>query len=287
MGNDVATVIADFLRRVPVGQENVLAIADQDLGDGVKGRTVSLQNRELQPEPPKAPERAESPRRAHVFHDALGFAAYLARYGGDDTVVLADAPTERVRAILNEKAEKGFEAVAFQPQKHPLFTPWLAVMGTWLPLRKAIDFLLDNRRMISQPDGKQLARDLSQIKISKKIDRMQGLGTKSINGIMIETTIAGQSKTQAIELPEDLTVDVPMYIGCQPVALSFDLSIDSSEEHGVIIRMSSPDILVKATEQFDQFVEQIRQGMGGKGTIGLGAVMHAGWDYLEQTLEPQ
>ena len=65
----------------------------------------------------------------------------------------------------------------------------------------------------------------------------------------------------------------------QALPILIDVSIESSEDHGVLIRFSSPDILVKAFEQFDQFVRQIVEGRE-LGVVALGAVGHAAWDCL-------
>jgi len=275
-----AAKIADFIREVPPGNENAIELSRETLEDGGKVTVVALQNRILQPEDPTEPELARSPRRAHVLHDAEGLVAYLEKYKTDNTVILADAVAEVVTAIIDEKAAKGFELVTFRPQRHPLFTPWLNMLGAWMPLRKAIDFLLDNRRVIIEPDGKQLARDLSQIKVSKKVEMMQGVGTHSINGVMVETAIEGKKGTSPIELPDEITIEAPMYVGCQAVPLIMDVSIESSTEHGVLIRMASPDILTKAGEQFDQFLRAIKAGLGGDCTVALGSAGHQDWKVL-------
>ena len=272
--------IADFIREVLPGNENAIELSRETLDDGGKVTVIALQNRILQPEPPTEPELARSPKRAHVLHDAEGLVAYLKKYKSADTVILADSVSEVVTAVIDEKAVTGFELVTFKPQQHPLFTPWLAMLGRWMPLRQAVDFLLDNRRVVTEPDGRQLARDLSQIKISKKVEMMQGLGTKSINGIMIETNINGQKGANPLELPEEITIDVPMFIGCQAIPLIFDVSIESSQEHGVQIRMSSPDIRSKATEQFEQFIRAIQAGLGGDCTVALGSAGHQDWKVL-------
>lgn len=278
--SNVSTVLAEFIRRVPKGEENAIDISEHALDDGGTAKVVALQNRVLQPEPPVEPELARSPRRAHVLHDAEGLVAYLEKYKTENTVILADAVAEVVTAVIDEKAATGFEVITFKPQKHPLFTPWLAMLGVWMPLRKAIDFLLDNRRVILEPDGKQLARDLSQIKVSKKVEMMQGVGTKSINGIMVETAIEGKKGQTPIELPDEITIETPMYVGCQAVPLIMDVSIESSTEHGVLIRMASPDILTKAVQQFEFFVEAIETKLAGKCTVALGEAGHAEWKVL-------
>ena len=272
--------LKQLLRDVQEGNETVFDVVKDIMSDGTPKTVLTITNRRVNPEPPEQPKLAISPKRAHAFHDATSFMVYLAKYKTAHTVVLADAVNGWVSAVLDEGAEYGFEVLTFSPKEHPLFTPWLSMLSKWMPLRTAIDFLLDNRRCISDPDGKQLARDLSQIKISQKVERMQGLGTKSINGVMVETNIGGAKKASPMELPEDITINVPMYVGCQPVDMTFDVSIDSHEEHGVLIRFSSPDINAKRAQQFDQFVRQIQTGLGSEVVVGLGSIDHDDWKVL-------
>ena len=61
-------------RQLMPGRETVLDITS----DG-ESRKVSFGSRELQPEPPVAPTRAESDRRSHVFYDVPTAAAYLSQ----------------------------------------------------------------------------------------------------------------------------------------------------------------------------------------------------------------
>jgi hypothetical protein len=280
MEHELTTELASLLRRVGVGEETVFDVANAVNKDGTPRTLLTVVQRRVNPEPPVDPIKAASPRRAHTFHDAGGVVAFLNKYKTANTVILADAVNGRVTIVIDEAAGRGFETLQFVPQLHPLFTPWKAILGRWMPLRAAIDFLLDNRRVIEEPDGKQLARDLSQMKVASNVTRMQGIGTHSINGVMVETVISGHKNSAPMELPEEITVSIPMYIGCQPLDLTFDVSIEASEEHGVLFRMSSPDVAAKAFEAFDQFVRTIQDGLGGECVVALGQVAHTPWDVL-------
>lgn len=272
-----------MLREAAEGEETAFEVLRETLGDGDDAHsqaTVRVQRRRLQPEPPNEPIKAPSPKRAHLFHDAAAMIAYLGKYRTADTVILADAVEGIVSAVIDEKAERGFEVVMFTPQRHPLFTPWLDRLGQWMTMRAAIEFLLDNRRTVIDPDGKQFARDLSQIKVAQKIDWMQGLGTHSINGVMVETTINGKKSSDPVELPEEITIEVPMYVGCDPLPLTFDVSIDFSDKTGVMLRISSPDVRAKACQQFDQFARLIADALNEDCVVGLGSARHAQWEVL-------
>ena len=121
--NTNRTILGDFLRGVEAGNENVIDIKKAVLPDGKDAVVVCLGNRVLQPEPPKAPERAESPRRAHVFHAMGGFCAYLAQYKTPQTVIFADVGEQTFYAVLDDRASQGFEIVTMVPQLHPLGFP--------------------------------------------------------------------------------------------------------------------------------------------------------------------
>jgi len=101
--------VCSFIRDVAEGDEHVLEITQQMLDpngndDGQpKKVTFQMQKRKLQPEPSPLPRRQESPPRGHVFYDTEGFCAYVQKYGGENTVIMADCgqPGHR-RNVLDE-----------------------------------------------------------------------------------------------------------------------------------------------------------------------------------------
>jgi len=275
-------VIEDFIRKVSKGEENALAIAHQDTADG-KVHIVALQNRELQPEPVDPPQRAESDRRMHVFSGIDGFIAYLKKFGDEkNTVVLADPSGEAIFGTLDETAKTGFEVVEFHPVLHPLFAPWAAVLGKALKIQTFVQFLSDNRRAIEVPDGKTLQRSLSQVKVSRKIEMCQGIGKQSINGIMVEQNIGGQTKQDLVELPDEIVISVPIYVGtAKRVTLAIDLNLDANEDDGVIVRLTSADLIEQRVQAFDEFVAAITFDLKDRATVGLGKPRTMEWSYLE------
>jgi hypothetical protein len=272
--------IKDLLRTVQAGNETAFDVVKDVLPDGTPRTLLSVVQRQVNAEQPLPPVKAPSPKRAHVFHGIEGFIAYLKKFGSENTVVLADIGREIVSAVLDEKAANGFEVVFFIPKTHPLFEPWDDIIGQWQPLRSFVDFLTENRRAVSAPIGKDLVRILSQIKVSRKIDLSQGFGRSSINGVMVQMDIAGQSKESLVELPDEITINAPLYISVTAVDLTLDLILDATEKDGVVIKVISSDLVQKRTDAFQEFVNQIEFDLKATCTVGLGDVKNADWAVL-------
>ena len=109
-----------------------------------------MRPRRLQSKPPA--------RAAHVFYDVTGFADYIAKFGSANTVILSSPVEGKMQAILDETSETGFELVTLQAVQHPLFTPWSALFsGEPISIKEFAEFVACNRRVISEPNGKDLA----------------------------------------------------------------------------------------------------------------------------------
>lgn len=274
--------IKDLLRGVLPGNETTFDVARDVLEDGTNKSVLTVIQRRVNPEPPVDPIKAPSPRRSHCFHHLDGFIAYLKRFGGENTVVLADVERETITAILDEQADRGFECVQFTPQIHPLFAPWNAILGKLQRLRTFVDFLAENRRAVTAPIGKDLVRTMSQVKVSRKLDLHQGFGKNSINGVMVELNISGQAKESLVELPDEIVLTVPLYVAMSPVELTLDLTLDATEELGVVVKLTSSDLLEQRTGAFTQFIEKIEFELGSSYTVGLGRPQYAPWDVLRE-----
>ncbi|HUX00599.1 MAG TPA: DUF2303 family protein [Phycisphaerae bacterium] len=272
--------IQDFIRSVQKGQENALEIVREALPDGEGERTVvALQNRQLQPEPPQAPERAESPRRAHVFNEVDGFIRYLQTYGTERTMVLADVQANQISAIIDETADKGFEVVRLKPTLHPELTPWLAILDEEMPVLAFAQHVMKNRRTVAEPDGRDLALLLSQMRCATTVQLKVGRGAKAVNGLMVTTEISGERKTEPVDLPDFIRVEAPLYVGEEPVTFDIDLLV-SSADHGteIVVAASCPDLRRRMTEAFLTWVARLEDIEGI--TAALGKPQHENWDYL-------
>jgi hypothetical protein len=287
--NNAGTVLAEFIRQVREGYENSIAISggvarDADGTPTGEVRVVALQNRKLQPEPPEAPQRAESPRRAHVFHDAAGLAAYLEKYRTESTVVLADVPERAIRVVLDERAADGFEMLHLEPQIHPLFKPWQNLMdrsadGDDIGLKELAEFILLNRRSITAPDGKALAVMFSQVRASTTVTLQQGRGRKAVNGIMMTTEIQGQTSTEPADLPDTITINVPLFVGGFVESLEVDILVSAADGGSrLVATVSSPQVEEAMVRAFEVMVADLKALPGV--TVALGSPAHRGWEYL-------
>lgn len=280
MKNGTETV-NNFLDRLEEGNEHLVEVAREMLDDGKKENiTFALQKRVLQPEPLKPPVRAESPRRAHEFHSVASFVGYLAKNKTTNTVVLADVNGSRIEAVLDESVKNGFERISFKPQLHPLFVPWKAgIINKAVPVRDFAKFLQQNKRTVSDPDVSDLTMLFSQIRASQKITMHKGIGKHSINGLTCELNIVGESKSQELELPEVIKIDVPIYIDTPNCEIEIDILLGASDTE-VFVSCSSSDLDVKRVGAFESMLVQVREIEDV--VVGFGEIAMANWAYLNR-----
>lgn len=284
--------LATLLRAAPEGQETLIEVAQEMLlnvkgeATGEKKITVALQRRKMNEEAPAEPVRAPSPKRRHCFFDIDGFGDYLKRFGGEDTLVLSNPEASMMTVVLDERATDGYELIAFKPQIHPVFRPWenLLNVGKPVPIREFVDFISNNRRIIANPNGRDLLMSLMQVRMSREVELHQGEGSKSLNGILVRTNVTGGgtggSQTSYVDLPETITIKTPIYLGTGITELEIDLIVGGNEQTGVVVRVSAGDLLQKRVEQFELMFNTLR-GLLPKVTLGSGDVNHMAWEYLK------
>ena len=266
--------VADLLRRVTEGQETVFDIEVDEHGS----RKVSFGQRELQPELP-TPTRQESPPRAHVFHTADTLIDYVEKYGDANTVILLDVPAMNGCVVLDDKAEEQFELLPFQPMQHPLFVEWYKMLGTRIDVLTFAEFVMGHRRQIVAPDGREAAMIFSQLQASTKMTVARGQGKAAINGVMVETKIQGKPGEAFVELPESLTVRLPLFVGEPEVEIEIDLLVGSTDT-SIWVSASAAGVLDAQLRAFTAMVDKIRDGLPEM-TVGLGRVGYGAWKYLQ------
>jgi len=275
---DGTEMINDLLKNIQVGKQTLVDVSKKML-DGKESIVFAVENRQVQPEQPQLPPKMESPKRAHVFHDVDGFAGYLAKYKTTDTVVLVDVSSLEVSAVLDERADKGFEVVTFRPVIHPLFEPWNLKLANEEPetLRSFVEFLTQNRRAVISPESKSLILMLSQVKVSRKVTLQRGFGKHSINGLVCEMDIAGQSKSEELAIPDTIKIKTPIFLATDPVEIEIDITIDA-DDHQVYVKCTSSDLLQKQVELFDAMLSKVR--VIPEVVVALGCPEHQDWKYL-------
>jgi hypothetical protein len=296
--------IEELLRKIAEGNETALEVSQELLGEGgANGKKIVLvvQQRKVNPEPPSPAPKAPSPKRLHTFFDAGGFARYLGRFGGADTVILADPAAQSISAVLDEQSAVGFEVVRFEPLVHPLFVPWAKVLDLGspgdedddggpssgsMPLARFVQFIVENRRQIVQPSGRDLGMTLQQVRMSKKVELQQGFGAKSVNGLMVETNItgAGPARTEPVDLPDTIIIRAPLYVATPDREMEIDLSLSADERTGVMVRLVSGDVPVQRVEAFDAILKEIKEALGATMTVGMGKPNHGPWDLVTRSV---
>ena len=272
--------ISDLLRKVTEGQETIFDLLDES--DEVV-KTIEVRRRAVQPEQPveRAIERAKA--RNHVFHDAETFGHYLARESSESaSIVLADTQERVITAVLDEGNERDRETVSLQAMEHPLFAPWSRLLNNPIGVVDFALFVMRHRRAVVEPNGRELAFTFSQIKMSKAVSVQSGVGNlakgqRSINSVMVEVTVAGAAKEQPVDLPESITIDVPLFVGTSPQKIEIDLLVTTKGD-AVVVYATASDVEEKRIAAFDEMVDQLREITGR--LVGLGSVQHRNWELV-------
>lgn len=268
----------ELLTNVRVGEQTVF-----DVAGGPEARKLTVELRKLHPEEARPPKRAESPAKKHEFFAAASLAAYLAKYGSEHTVVFADPNAEMIHAVLDERAKDGFEVLTMRPALHPLWKPWAEVAGRRVPLRDFAQFVAQNRRVIVQPDGKSLTLMLSQVRASVSVEVQHGRGKEAVNGLMIKTKIQGVEKQDSVEIPDEITIDVPLYVDTENRPIELDLCLEADRDGEVSVLVSAGTVAEARVAAFEDMVEVIRAGIADKGaTVTFGRPQHGPWAYLRE-----
>lgn len=272
------STLADFLRNVQAGQETAIEVARQICPDtGAMTVRLALERRQLQPEPPNHPLRVESLARAHEFHDPEALAAYLATYGGANTVAWASVDERTITACLDEKAGHQRELVTCRPTLHPIFEPWHTVLADALDIGDFAAFVRQNRRTIVDPPGADVAMLFGQVIASRHTTMHRGTGRHAINGVVCETEIQGVARTEPVDLPDTLTIEAPLFLRSEPARLAIDLTVRLNADDAVVVIATSPDVAERMLDAFEAMLDALR----GRGVAaGLGRPQYKPWEYL-------
>jgi len=265
--------ISDSLREVLEGDESVIKATQEMLGDE---KQVTLRfGRE-----PMTPKRTESPPRDHRFYDYRIFESYLEQYGGENTVVLADVQAGKFSAVLDDTKKDQFEIVTFTPQVHPALVPWYQLTkGDATSVGRFSDFVMRNRRIVIDPDGKDLAFMFRQVKAAKNVEMNTGIGPNAVNGVICELNIQGTVRKEPVELPETITLHTPIFVDCPAVDIEFDLLVSLEETprgEKVVVNIGSADMTEKVLIEYETMLVEIET----PGLKGRGSIEHGDWGYV-------
>ncbi len=247
--------IEQFVKQVKEGDKNVIDVSKKVLEGGKEVVTVELTKRKVMP------DRMESPARAHVFHVAPGFIAYIEENKTDNTIVMANVSNTHIFAVLDDKAKLGFETIALNPPYDARFELLQkTLLGKQLPIDAFARHVMRNRPIIidsADMTAKDLAMAMQQITISSETVQGMGVGKKAVNGLMCKTTIAAGTEEAPVELPDSFEVEVPIFLGTDPVKFGVDVTI-TTQSGQVWATVDAPEIEVKKFEVFEQILEPIK-----------------------------
>ena len=249
-------------------------------GEQPKSRaTVAVQNRTLQPEPKPAPRRAPSLAREHTFYDVESLGRYLGKYKTEDTVVTADVKRLIFKAVLNEVAQQGREALYLHCRHHPLFVPWAELLDCGqVPVGQLLTVIAANRRAISEPEPKELLLTLSQLRGATKVALDVGTPQANrpcINGLVVTSEV---STAHYVEIPESITVEAPLFIGRPPVVVILDLVLQVANENTVTVTVTSSDLERLKVSEFEDMLVQLNEVPGI--IVGMGSLEYREWLHL-------
>ena len=272
--------VKDFVGNVVKGQVNAISVVKDMTGDA-KVATIKLVNT------PVDPIRKESSARQHTFHAADGFVAYLKENKTPNLIVLADVDERKATAVLDDKAAKGFENIILKPAFHPRFKTLLATIlygqGTEQNITRFAKRVMMSKEIIVSADnldGKQLAMQMMQITVSHKIIACTGEGVTVTNGIMCESKIQGGVGNSTIELPETITVKLPIFINTEPVTFDIELLITTGDpETPPSVIAMAPQLEEKIGEVFEKILEPIKAL--DDAIVSYGTLDTTNWQYVD------
>ena len=282
MSNDDDNTITTLIREANPGQETVFDLLDQG-GESV--RTIEVRRRELAPELPQVleePGHKENLARSHSFHDVNAFCDYLKSQPGlTDVLILAEVADRKLTAVLNETScATDRERITLRAVEHPLFTPWNRLLEGCTEVIDFSLFCMRNRRAIVEPNGRDVALVFQQVKMSKQVEVNAGVGTKAINGVMCQVSIAGEVKNELMELPETIAIEVPLFLGTSPQRIEIDLTI-TEQRGGVFVFATASDVEAQQVAAFEEMVAKIKSADIPGAIAGLGCVQHREWERLD------
>jgi hypothetical protein len=269
-----------LIRKVVPGRETVFDVANETDDDG-EFKRVSIGMRDLPPLPVE-PVVAYADAREHVFHSLDQFGLYLVREAKKDScVVLADVDSRRINAVLDESDEYDREAIEFEAKTHPLFEPWETLIGKSVGVLEFALHVMQYRSAVSKPDGRELALMFSQVKSSKSVTKRVGVGPKALNGVMIQMQIGSETKDVDADLPESITIDVPLFLDTDPVEVTLDLLVYENRNSELVVGVTAPNLEAARIAAFEQMVQRLRSDT--EMIVSLGRVGYRSYRTVETT----
>ncbi|MBN1510567.1 MAG: DUF2303 family protein [Phycisphaerae bacterium] len=266
-------ILNEHLEGAEPGVPTTIEVARKLLDDNKRERVSVTLRRTIQ-----TPIRAESPARAHRFASVEGFCQYLECYGSQDLVILANAETGEMAAVLDESRREGFEIVRFVPCMHPVYAPWQGIFGRPQALKEMARFVIAHRNVVRWPNVETLVGQLKQIQVSRQTTMHDGIGSEAVRGFTCVTRIQGKESNQVARLPERLGIECPLFVSGGPLPIEIDVLYEADDD-GVEVRMVSADADHQRVVAIELLVETVRQRLP-QGVVSLGTLRYDDWQYV-------
>lgn len=268
-------VLKDFLSNIEELHVNALSVAKELTADGTPKITVNLEKKRAMP------ERMESPPRSHQFYDVPSFVAFVRANKTPGTLVMANIKATKIEAVLDDRAEKGFEVVTLRPALHPSFEMLEAILNEKMPAMDFAEAMMRNREILGETlvEGKQLALLWQQLTVSSKIEAAVGCAKTSVNGVMCTTTVKGGVGQNVVELPDDIAVNVPLFINRPVRSFSLIITVLAGQHGNVLISADAPEIEVLKYQEIQAMAEEVKKALAGEVQVAVGTLATGSWSY--------
>jgi hypothetical protein len=184
-----------------------------------------------------------------------------------------------ITAVIDESDETDREMVTLEAKFHPQFEPWRLLLDKPTRVKGFALHCMKHRRSVIDPDGRELALTMSQVKASKKVEQWSGVGNGSINGIRVELAVASEKKGELVEIPENIVIELPIFLGTKPQRVTIDLTIDQVDGETIVF-CTSADFEEAVQATFAEMIKQLKKA-SPESLIGFGLVKHEDWRQLE------
>jgi hypothetical protein len=96
---------------------------------------------------------------------------------------------------------------------------------------------------------------------------------------MVETKIQGKTAEAFVELPETLTIRLPLFVGEPESDIEIDLLV-GSQDTTIWVSASASGVLDAQLRAFSAMCDRIKEELT-EAVVGLGSVKHGSWKYLQ------
>lgn len=102
---------------------------------------------------------------------------------------------------------------------------------------------------------------------------------------VVTTKVQGAERAEAVDLPDTIRVLVPIFVGCEPRTVDFDLLVEASREGEVYASLAGACVLKAQIEEMQDQADALKEALApdvesGRAIIGYGEPALSDWQYL-------